>query len=180
MSESEVRMEGPSGDGPPVMAIKPAEVIPPADEMKAKFSELEDRFLRMAADFDNYKKRTSKEMAAAALRAREDVLKSLLDIFDNLERAIATPDTAGAADVKKGVEMVLALAMSNLSKFEFKSFSATSGPFNAAFHHAVARVPSASVPEGHIVRQLSRGYLMGSTLIRPAYVEVAAPMEVIP
>jgi len=179
----------PAEAAPPDAGAPAAEAAPPPDplaealaratELEKEKLELRDRMLRIAADFDNFKKRNRKEMGEAEARGRELLLKELLPVIDNLERAVAhasvTDAAAGASGLLEGVRMVLRQFLAALEKFEVRPFSAVGEAFDPQFHAAVQQVPTADVPAGKVVEEFQRGYRMGARLLRPAMVAVATP-----
>ena len=140
--------------------------------------EIKDRMLRIAAEFENWKRRARKEQEDAEAKVRESVLRDMLDVLDNLERAVgafgegsgAAPD--GAA-VVKGVSLVLRLFQSKLERYNVKPIVARGEPFDPRVHEAISRVETADVPPGAVVAELQRGYRIGERLLRPAMVSVA-------
>ena len=136
---------------------------------------MKDRMLRVAADFENWKKRARKEQTDAVATARESVLRDMLEIADNLERAQAQSGD-GAVDgaaVMKGVSLVLRLFQQKLERYEVKPFEVTGQPFDPRVHEAVSRVESAEVPSGAVAAELQKGYRVGERLLRPALVSVS-------
>ncbi len=156
---------------------EPAE-HPEASRLAALEAELEqtrNRLLRIAADFDNYRKRTQKEMARTEERAAEKVLSELLPVLDNLERALEHAG-ANAQDVeglRAGVSLVLKQFRDAMAKFGVSPFESKGKPFDPTFHEAVGQVESQEVPAGHVVEEWQRGYLIGDRLMRPALVVVS-------
>ena len=170
------------GAAPATEAAPPdpvAEALARAETLEKEKLELRDRMLRVAADFDNFKKRNRKEMGEAEARGRELLLKELLPVIDNLERAVAhasvTDAAAGASGLLEGVRMVLRQFLAALEKFDVQPFSAMGEAFDPQFHAAVQQVPTADVPAGKVVEEFQRGYRMGKRLLRPAMVAVACP-----
>jgi molecular chaperone GrpE len=110
--------------------------------------------------------------------ARESVLRDMLEVADNLERAASAQakggDGAGdAAAVLKGVGLVLRLFQQKLERYEVKPFDVAGQPFDPRVHEAVSRVESAEVPSGSVVTELQKGYKVGERLLRPAMVSVS-------
>jgi molecular chaperone GrpE len=156
-----------------------AQALARAEALEREKLELRDRMLRVAADFDNFKKRNRKEMAEAEPRGREALLKELLPVIDNLERAVAhastTDATASATGLLEGVRMVLRQFLTALEKFEVRPFTAIGEAFDPQVHAAVQQIPTADKPAGMVVEEFQRGYRMGTRLLRPAMVAVATP-----
>ncbi len=134
--------------------------------------ELHDRLLRLAAEFENWKKRARREQDEAASRGRETLLKELLPALDNLERALkAAPEKDPVA---VGVRLVDKQIIQALEKFEVKRFSALGQPFDPNQHEAIQQVASTDVPAGHVAAEFAQGYTIGGRLLRAAMVGVAA------
>ncbi|MBI5479821.1 MAG: nucleotide exchange factor GrpE [Deltaproteobacteria bacterium] len=171
--------EGDAATAPAAAPDPLAEALARAETLEREKAELRDRMLRVAADFDNFKKRNRKEMAEAESRGREALLKELLPVIDNLERAVAhasAADTAGGGTgLLEGVRMVLRQFLAALEKFEVRPFSALGEAFDPQFHAAVQQVPTADQPAGMVVEEFQRGYRVGARLLRPAMVAVATP-----
>ncbi len=154
------------------------------EALTAERDEIKDRMLRIAAEFENWKRRARKEQDDAEAKVREGVLRDMLDVIDNLERAVgafegggsdgkgATPQDAGA--VLKGVNLVLRLFQSKLDRYNVKPIAAKGEPFDPKIHEAISRVETAEVPPGAVAVELQRGYRIGDRLLRPAMVSVAA------
>ncbi len=144
--------------------------------LQAERDEIKDRMLRIAADFENWKKRSRKEQIDAEARVRESVLKDMLEVVDNLERATSAYVENGAVDgaaVLKGVNLVLRLFHSKLERYSVKPFEAKGQPFDPHVHEAISQVPTADVPPGSVANELQKGYRIGDKLLRPAIVSVA-------
>jgi molecular chaperone GrpE len=138
-----------------------------------------DRLLRAAADLDNFRKRTRKEIDDARFQAKEQTLKEILPGIDNLERAIAAGSKeAGAQSVLEGVRLVLRQFQTALERADVKPFEAVGQPFDPARHEAISQIATAAYPPGTVAEELQKGYMIGSRLLRPALVAVAkAPEE---
>jgi molecular chaperone GrpE len=172
----------PEGAGQAEGATPPA---PPTSEeriatLEAEKADIRDRMLRIAADFDNWKKRARKDQSDGEARAKEAVLRDFLEIADNLERATASwaegkdgkdPD---AKSVRDGVALVLRQFCSKLERYQVKVIEAVGLPFNPRFHEAISQAPSAEAKPGSVLHELQKGYLIGEKLLRPAMVVVAA------
>ncbi len=147
--------------------------------LTAERDELKDRMLRIAAEFDNWKKRSRKEQTDGEARVREGVLKDLLEVADNLDRAVSTQaGKAGdghvdAAALLKGVELVRRLFQQKLERYDIKPFEAKGQPFDPKVHEAVSKVSSPDVPAGAVASEFAKGYRIGERLLRPAMVAVS-------
>ena len=134
---------------------------------------LQDRLLRTAAEFDNYRKRIERERRELSEFAAADVLTELLPILDNLERALQAP-AGGAADVyRKGVEMIQRQMLDLLRKRGVTPIEAVGADFDPNYHQAVTHDTSPGHRDGEVIEELRRGYMLGERLLRPAMVKVA-------
>jgi molecular chaperone GrpE len=135
--------------------------------------------LRIAAEFENWKKRARKDQLDAEAKARESVLRDMLEIADNLERAVgaqAQSSGNGAVDTAallKGVNLVLRLLQQRLERHDVRPFDAQGQPFDPRLHEAISRVESADVPAGSVATEMQKGYKVGDRLLRPAMVSVS-------
>lgn len=143
--------------------------------LEAEKNETRERMLRIAAEFENYKKRARKEQSDGESKARESVLKDMLEVIDNLERAAAVDEKTGIKGLKQGVELVLRLFQNKLERYEVRPFEAKGQPFDPRLHDAISQVPTADAPPGSVLNDVQKGYRIGERLLRPASVVVAAP-----
>ncbi|HVZ73778.1 MAG TPA: nucleotide exchange factor GrpE [Polyangia bacterium] len=141
--------------------------------LEAERNELKDRMLRIAAEFENFKKRARITQTEAEAAVRERVLKDVLEIADNLERAVAQTGPVDAATVQKGVELVLRVLQQKLERYEVKPFVAKGEVFDPRVHEAISNVASADVPAGAVATELQKGYRIGDKLLRAAMVSVS-------
>jgi molecular chaperone GrpE len=141
-----------------------------------ELAEAKDRMLRIAADFDNWKKRARKDQVDGEMRVKESVLHDFLEIVDGLERAAACDDSKenDAKSIRNGVELVLRQFRSKLERYQVKPIETTGQPFDPHMHEAISQVPSADVKPGSVLHELQKGYVIGEKLLRPAMVVVAA------
>jgi molecular chaperone GrpE len=171
-----VSEENPISEVPP-QAPEQAEATvetDPLEASKAEVVKLRDQLLRTAADFDNFRKRSRRELADMEKRAREELIKELLPVFDNLERATAHAETA--TDVKAlsdGIGLVKRQFLDTLVKIGIERVQAQGKPFDPAFHEAVQQFETADHPPGTVIHEVQAGYLQGDKLVRPAIVIVA-------
>ena len=133
-------------------------------------SEQNDKYMRMAAEYDNFRKRSAKEKEGIYADAYADALKSILPIIDNLERAVGVE---GAEAVAKGLEMTLKGAGEALEKMGVEAFGAEGDQFDPNMHNAMMMVDDESHKEGEIVTVFQKGYKKGDKIIRYAMVTVA-------
>ncbi len=140
----------------------------PAPEKPQEDSE---RYLRLMAEFDNYKKRSAKEREAIYTDVRVDTVTKFLPVFDNLERAMKT-ETADEA-FKKGVEMTFNQLMDVFKKLGVEAIESVGKPFDPAFHNAVMHVEDESLGENEIVEEFQKGFRIGDRVVRHSMVKVA-------
>lgn len=143
------------------------------DKLKAEIAEKDDRILRQQAEFQNFRRRTQKEKEELGNVVKQDVLKSLLPIIDNFERALAA-EAVDAESLKKGVEMVHNQLMQTLQDKGLKAIETEGQKFDPTFHQAVMRIQNPELDDGTIAAELQRGYMVGDTVIRPSMVQVVA------
>lgn len=146
--------------------------------LESEKAELKDRMLRIAADFENWKKRSRKEMTDNEGKAKETVLRDFLDVVDNLERATLSFADNKQGDVnaiKEGVTLVLRQFQSKFERYQVKAVSAKDMPFDPRIHEAISQVPAPGVKPGTVIQELQKGYFIAERLLRPAMVVVAAP-----
>jgi molecular chaperone GrpE len=140
-------------------------------ETQKKLEDVHDRWVRAVADLENYRKRAQKERDEVQKFGVEKLVKDLLPVLDNLDRALAAapPDDPLAA----GVKLVRASFEQALSRHGVKGFSAMGQPFDPARHEALMQVPSADAAPGTVVLEHARGFMLHERLVRPAMVGVA-------
>lgn len=145
------------------------------DSVTEELEGMRDKYLRLAAEFENYKRRTQRDQSDAIRFANEGLLKELLPIVDNLERAIrSAKDTPTLDGVAQGVELTFKQCMETLGKFGVRPVASVGEPFDPSRHQAVSRTESAA-PENTVVEELQRGYLLHDRVLRAAMVSIAAP-----
>lgn len=134
-----------------------------------------ERSLRLRADFDNYRKRTERERGEIERYALADALRDLLPVVDNLERALSA--TSEAAELRKGVEMIVRQFHELLKRYGLSPIAALGEKFDPAVHEAVFHEESASVTTPTVAMELQRGYRLNDRLLRPSLVKVSLPKE---
>jgi molecular chaperone GrpE len=149
------------------------------EKIEQEKRDLHDRLLRTAAEFENFKRRTKKEMDDAATRGREQLLKELLPALDNLERALkhAAPNDPLAVGIQQTEKQLLQA----LEKFGVTRFASVGKPFDPSQHDAIQQMETSEHPPGSVAQEFASGYMIGQRLLRPAMVAVAkapaAPSE---
>jgi len=135
-------------------------------------AELKSRLAYLAAEFDNYRKRVEREREAQAAFGNERLLRVILPFLDNLERAMGQQG-ASAGTLLSGVRMTYDQFLAELRKFGLEPVSAQGRAFDPVLHEAIASVPSGGAPEGTVLAEARKGYLLHGRLLRPAQVTVA-------
>jgi len=144
------------------------------EELKA----LNDKYLRLAAEFDNYKRLAHRDQRDQIRFGNEQLLRELLPVVDNLERAIKAAKGATSSEgLIQGVDLTLKQLQGVLGKFGVQSIPTMGQPFDPSGHQAVATVPSSQVPDQHVVEECQRGYRLHDRILRPAMVTVSSGEE---
>lgn len=141
--------------------------------LQAEVAELRDRSMRTLADFDNYRKRMQRERVEERRYASIDVLRELLEVADNLGRALGSGGSF--EDLKTGVEMIHRQLDELLRRHGVVAVEAVGAPFDPMRHEAVTRRETSEVAEPVVEKELARGYMIHDRLLRPAMVAVAVP-----
>jgi molecular chaperone GrpE len=135
-------------------------------------TETDDRLLRLAADFDNYKKRAARERAEYVALANESLLKELLPILDDLERALTAAEQHEEAQLEEGVRLVHRSLASLLQRNGVREIE-TDGKFDPHVHEALLAQPAEDREQGDVLDVIQKGYRLGDRVVRPARVIVA-------
>lgn len=150
------------------------------EQLKAAQQEIsqgQDKLLRVSAEVENYKKRMNRQMDEFRKYANEALLKDLLSVVDNLERALTTSGKdigeITPASFIEGVEMTLAEILKILSKYHVTPIEALGKPFDPVFHEAVMQEESDAEPENTVIKEFQKGYLIHDRLLRPSMVVVS-------
>ena len=167
-------------------AAEPAETLEVAPLTPEQLRELEDRaakadenwerLVRTMADFDNFKKRATREKQEAVKFANENLIQKLMPILDTFDMALAAAQSTQAdagQSLQAGVNMILQQLKNVLTEAGLEEVDASGKPFDPNLHEAVAQKETTEVPEGHVVQQLRKGYKLRERLLRPAGVVVA-------
>ena len=143
----------------------------PVNPFEEKYNELQDSYLRLAADYDNFRKRTAKEKEQIYGNGRADTIEKLLPVYDNLERALqqATEDEA----YKKGVEMTMTQLVGILNGMGVTIYGENGDVFDPSLHNAVMHTEEEDTPENTITQVFQKGFKIGDKVIRFAMVQVA-------
>ena len=176
-------------EAPAVNAVNAEEALPDAQEnnsdptqiiatLEAEKSEAQDKLLRLAADFENYKKRMIRERESSFKYAEEGLLKELLPSIDNLERALAHQNLNDETKaMREGVDLTLKALLAATAKFGLTAIDSVGQPFDPNLHEALAMEASADVPPQTVLREFEKGYYYKDRLLRAAKVVVAKSCE---
>lgn len=146
----------------------------PLEKALDENKKLREQMLRVAADFDNFRKRARRESEEACRRARIELLRELLPVFDNMERAVAHAEQAtDAKAVATGVQMVIKQFQDTAGKLGVARVDAVGSPFDPNVHEAIQQIETDDHPPGTVVAELLPGYVFGDRLLRAAMVVVA-------
>ena len=142
------------------------------EKLKKELSEKEDKFLRLLAEYDNFRKRSAKEKSDTYSLAQTDVIKELLPVLDNFERAKAAANSS-LEDYQKGIELIFGQFKAVLDKIGVESFGDRGDEFDPNIHQAVSTVEDEDLGENQVSAVFSTGYRLGDKVIRAAVVQVA-------
>jgi molecular chaperone GrpE len=172
-NENELPPSGPESAGLD-QAVELASLREQLEAKKKEAGENYDRYLRQVAELENFKKRANREKDEAIRFANEALVKDLLPVVDNLERAVAhAKDGGNGRPLVEGVEMVLRGFFDILAKHGVITISAVGQPFDPVKHEAMAQVESATYDPNTVVEEYHKGYILRDRLLRPALVSVA-------
>ena len=171
--DDDLEMEDAGAADAPVADRVPVEKEGDSDAAQ-KLAQQHDKYLRLAAEYDNFRKRSSRERQEAQARGQADLLKSMLDALDDIGRfAHVDPTTTNAETVVEGVAMVEKKLQKTLGSAGMEVVNPAGQPFDPSLHEAVMTEPAASPDEDHMVaRVFQLGYLFNGQLLRPARVVV--------
>ena len=142
------------------------ETVQPADEWK-------DKYVRLYADFDNYKKRTQKEILGSYNNGFSSAVEQILPIVDNFDRAIAAIDENVKNEFSQGVEMIYKQLLDTLKNFGVEPIEAVGKSFDPNFHDAVMHIDDENFGENEIVEEFVKGYMIKDKVLRHSVVKVA-------
>ena len=153
-----------------------AEELSAEDKLKQEVAELNDKYLRLFAEFDNFKRRTQKERVELLQTAGKDVVVSLLPVLDDFERALkATENTTEVAPVREGIVLVQTKLKSILNQKGLKEIESINTEFNTDLHEAITQIPAPTEEQkGKVIDELEKGYTLNDKVVRFAKVVVGA------
>lgn len=174
ISSSKVPQPEQSPDAPAESAK--GEPLNELTQVREEMKQTLDKYVRMHAEFENYKKRVAKEHSESLKYAQAPVLKDMIGIMDNLERAVDhAKSSSGNNDesLLSGIEMVIKQVETTFDKFGLKRLQATGKPFDPTMHEAMSVVETNDVAENHVIEEFQAGYILSDRVVRPAMVSVA-------
>ena len=173
-TESKVAEQTEEVSGDAKMADKEAKAEDASEKMAAEIAEWRDKYVRLSAEFDNYRKRTLKEKMDLMSSAGEDVIKSLLPVMDDLERALAATEKASdVAAVREGVVLISNKLRDTLRGRGLAEIEAVGQELDTDFHEAVAKIPAQDeTQKGRIIDVVQKGYKLNDKVIRHSKVVV--------
>lgn len=165
---------GAAAEGEAEVEVEVAAVVDAGEELQSKFDELQDRYLRIAAEYENFRKRTARERVEMWQRAQAEVVSNILDALDDFERVLQLDSaSASAEDVIKGVELVERKLLRELESAGLERVGRVGEAFDPKHHEAIGSLPAETEEEDQTVGAiLQSGYKFGGALIRPARVQV--------
>ena len=166
-----VEIEQENGEKPD-NSEKKADKAEKENPLQKELDEVNDRLLRLTAEYSNFKRRSEKEKQDAYAFAKADTVKELLPMIDNFERALANESEDYEA-LKKGVQMIFDSLMASLSKLDVEVYGEAGDIFDPNLHNAVMHIEDESFKDGEIVDVFQKGYKVGDRIIRPAMVKSA-------
>ena len=174
-------VDAPETPGQPDLAAA-ATISALSQDIEGLKAQLEDRtsqYMRIAADFENFRKRTQKEKEEQEEQVKCNTLKELLPVVDNFERARSQikPQTDSEMNIHKSYQSVYKQLVEGLKRIGISPMRSEGKEFDPNLHEAVMREPTADQPEGTVLEELVRGYMLGERVLRHAMVKVAAPPE---
>jgi|GEM_PF-405969 molecular chaperone GrpE len=143
------------------------------EQLRAENESLRDAAARAAADFYNYRKRVEREAQQTKQRIAARTAEQLLPVLDNFDRALGSQDDGDASALRKGVEMVREQFFGVLQELGVETIEAEGNPFDPALHEAVAVEENSDAPDGTVVEEFQRGFLIGGKVLRASKVKVA-------
>lgn len=152
-----------------------AETVESAEnKLQEDFDNLNNQYIRLAADFDNYRKRQAQERECLISYGAQDAMKKLIEVLDNFDRAKQSIDNSeDIQQVKDSFNVLYNQMFDNLSKLGLEVIDAKGQEFDPNFHEAVMQTPTGEHPENHVIMELQKGYKLGDKVLRPTLVNVA-------
>jgi molecular chaperone GrpE len=141
--------------------------------LEAQVKEFKDKWLRSAAEFENYRKRTAKEWELLKQQSRTEVILEVLNSLDDFERAFAVVEPGTETEFVRGIRLIYNNLVQVLQKMGVSEVDALHQPFDPVRHMAIGQIETTEAPSGHVVKVVTKGYILNGSVIRPAHVIVA-------
>ncbi len=174
------KADAQQSSGEPAEDVQAAQETQPVEEpseeerLKQQIHGLEDKHLRLAADFDNYKKRMARQFEETIRSANDRILLELLEVVDNFERALHREnENSDLETFRKGIELIFSQIATILDRFDVRPIEALGKPFDPNLHEAVMQVESGDYPEGVVAIEMSKGFMKGDRVLRHGKVGVS-------
>ena len=171
VTEETETTEAPTEETAPETFTVTKEQMEKMEGLAKLVADVNDKYLRLAAEYDNYRKRTAKEKESVYSDAKADTIKPLLAVYDNLERGVAQYDEADAH--RQGLELILRQFTEALTKLGVTEIEALNQPFDPEKHNAVMHVEDETAGENTVVEVFQKGFALGDKVLRFAMVKVA-------
>lgn len=172
---AEINLHKPAPEADENISEDTPDLAAQIEQLKSELAARDERFLRLQADFDNFRKRTAREKSELAAVIEQAFLKDLLPLLDNLTRASDAAESAENVDaetLRKGIEMIKQETVAVMGKHGLEPIETLGKPFDPNFHQAVSTVKDDTKKDGIIAAELQRGYTAGGRVIRPSMVQV--------
>jgi molecular chaperone GrpE len=171
--EKQVRDEESEATGGEDAAGRAAEPVDENEQLSARLKEINDRYLRLYAEFENYKKRVNKDKEEIIRYGNEGLLYEILPFLDHLEMALKHASNEVSAGLVQGVEITLKELKKTLEKFGLTEIEAEGKPFDPVVHHAMSQVERDDVDDQLVIEEFRKGYMLKDKVLRPSLVAVS-------
>ena len=141
--------------------------------LEGQLKDFKDKWLRSAAEFENYRKRTAKEWELLKQQSRTEVILEILNSLDDFDRAFAVVEPGDESDFVKGIRLIHGNLVRVLQKMGVAEVDALHQPFDPTRHMAIGQIETTDTPSGNVAQVIAKGYILNGTVIRPAHVIVA-------
>lgn len=149
-------------------------IVDEVTQLKSEIENINNRYIRLAADFDNYRKRQAQERESLLKYGAEETLKKMIEALDNIDRAKKSVENIDDVNtIKESYDMVFKQIFDVLSKIGLEVIDTKEKEFDPNWHEAVMQTPTSDYPENTIIAELQKGYKLGDKVLRPALVNVA-------
>ncbi len=154
------------------VAEEAAEPVEEVNPLAAELEQAKESYLRLAAEYDNFRKRTQREKESLTAEVKASTVAQLLPVIDNLDRALSFEE-ASEADIRKGVEMVMTQAVTIFEKLGIAAYCEPGDTFDPNLHNCIGMASVEGFESGQVTMVIQKGYKIGEKIVRPAMVQVA-------